>query len=172
MNRNMLQDRIHELEEEISRLPLGKVTYKTINGKKQPYLQWTENGRQHTKYIRKDVREETLAGISKRGVLENELKNLKKELSSMPLSPILPIFKTNVMLGKALESGIAGVSVLKRRYCYQWIKKYLQTNMYGRVCVLYGLRRTGKTTLLFQALQDLSDEERVYQNVEEYLKSL
>ena len=77
MNRDMLQDQIHKLEEEISRLPLGKVTYKTINGKKQPYLQWTENGKQHTKYIRKDVRAETLAGASRRAGLESELNNLK-----------------------------------------------------------------------------------------------
>ncbi len=160
MNREMLQDRILKLEEEISRLPPGKVTYKTINGKKQPYLQWMENGRQHTKYIRKDVREETLAGASRRAELESELNHLKTELASMPSSQVSPVFKTNVLLGKALESGIAGVSSLRRRSCFQWVKKFLQTNMYGRVCVLYGLRRTGKTTLLFQALQDLSEEER------------
>ena len=39
MDYDMLQKRISELEEEISMLPQGKVTYKTINGKKQPYLQ-------------------------------------------------------------------------------------------------------------------------------------
>ena len=160
MDYNMLQKRIRDLEEEISRLPQGRLVYKTINGKKQPYLQWTENGKQQTKYIKTDTREETLAGVAKRSELESELVNLKAELATMPKPPVLPTFKTNVLLGKALEAGISEVSGLKRRYCYKWVEKYLQTSMYGRVCVLYGLRRTGKTTLLFQALQDLSDEDR------------
>ena len=160
MDYNMLQKRIRDLEEELSRLPQGRLVYKTINGKKQPYLQWTENGKQQTKYIKTDTREETLAGVAKRSELESELVNLKAELATMPKPPVLPTFKTNVLLGKALEAGISEVSGLKRRYCYKWVEKYLQTSMYGRVCVLYGLRRTGKTTLLFQALQDLSDEDR------------
>ena len=160
MDYNMLQTRIRDLEEEISRLPQGKLVYKTINGKKQPYLQWTENGKQQTKYIKTDTREETLAGVAKRSGLESELVNLRAELAARPKPPVLPTFKTNVLLGRALDAGISDVSRLKRRYCYKWVEKYLRTSMYGRVCVLYGLRRTGKTTLLFQALQDLSEEER------------
>ena len=160
MDYNMLQKRIQDLEEEVSRLPQGKVAYKTINGKKQPYLQWTENGKQQTKYIKKDTREDTLAGVAKRIELENELTKLRAELAAMPKPPLIPAFKTNVLVGRSLDAGISRVSGLKRRYCYKWVEKYLQTNMYGRVCVLYGLRRTGKTTLLFQALQDLSEEER------------
>ena len=39
------QERIQELENQISKLPQGSITYKTIHEKKQPYLQWTENGK-------------------------------------------------------------------------------------------------------------------------------
>ena len=44
-------DRIQELENLISKLPQGSITYKTIHGKKQPYLQWTENGKTRTSII-------------------------------------------------------------------------------------------------------------------------
>ena len=44
-------DRIQELENQISKLPQGSITYKTIHGKKQPYLQWTENGKTRTSII-------------------------------------------------------------------------------------------------------------------------
>ena len=43
-------ERIQELENQISKLPQGSITYKTIHGKKQPYLQWTENGKTRSKY--------------------------------------------------------------------------------------------------------------------------
>lgn len=45
------QERIQELENQISKLPQGSITYKTIHGKKQPYLQWTENGKTRTSII-------------------------------------------------------------------------------------------------------------------------
>ena len=45
------QERIQELENLISKLPQGSITYKTIHGKKQPYLQWTENGKTRTSII-------------------------------------------------------------------------------------------------------------------------
>lgn len=45
------QERIQQLENQISKLPQGSITYKTIHGKKQPYLQWTENGKTRTSII-------------------------------------------------------------------------------------------------------------------------
>ena len=45
------QERIQEFENLISKLPQGSITNKTIHGKKQPYLQWTENGKTRTSII-------------------------------------------------------------------------------------------------------------------------
>ena len=42
-------DRIEELESLIAKLPQGNITYKTIHGKKQPYLQRTEKGKTKSK---------------------------------------------------------------------------------------------------------------------------
>ena len=45
--------RIYELENEIAALPQGSINMKKIYGKEQPYLQWTENGKSKSKYIKK-----------------------------------------------------------------------------------------------------------------------
>ena len=40
----MTQEERAALQARIDALPAGNITYKTINGKKYPYLQWQENG--------------------------------------------------------------------------------------------------------------------------------
>ena len=35
-----------EIQAKIDALPVGGITMKTINGRKYPYLQWTEDGKQ------------------------------------------------------------------------------------------------------------------------------
>jgi len=45
------QQRIEELEKQISLLPQGTVVYKNIRGNRQPYLQWRENGKLKSLYI-------------------------------------------------------------------------------------------------------------------------
>ncbi len=167
-----MKDRMQEIEETLAKLPRGNVVYKTIKGKKQPYLQWTEDGRQRSQYVKVATREETLANVAKRKELENELATLKKKTEENELMylkeafknqstrPESPSFKTNVLCGAALDLAVSRVADFKRRFCFKWLEKFLTTKMVGRVCVLYGLRRTGKTTLLFQALQDLTTEER------------
>ena len=42
-----INKRIMELENELAVLPQGSINIKKINGKEQPYLQWTENGSQY-----------------------------------------------------------------------------------------------------------------------------
>ena len=44
-------DRIEALEAEISALPIGYISRKTINGKIKQYHQWTENGKKKSKYV-------------------------------------------------------------------------------------------------------------------------
>lgn len=45
----------------------------------------------------------------------------------------------------------------RRRYCYSDLANYLLQTKDPRVCTLYGLRRTGKTTLMLQAIEDIHD---------------
>ena len=70
-------DRIQELENLTAKLPQGSITYKTIHGKEQPYLQWTEKGKTKSKYIKTAERETVIAQVSLRRTLQEELKALK-----------------------------------------------------------------------------------------------
>ena len=44
--------RLKYIKEWIAQLPQGNITYKTINGKKYPYYQWTENGKQRGRIVK------------------------------------------------------------------------------------------------------------------------
>ncbi|MBR1707792.1 MAG: AAA family ATPase [Clostridia bacterium] len=159
MNTVAMLRRIQEIDDQLTKLPVGTVVYKMINGKKQPYLQWRQNNKTVSKYIKIQDREKILAEAELRKQLTEELKQLKSSVSSMTIATF-PSYKTNIVYGDALERLIASVKAFKKRDCYRLLNRYLTRDTAGRVCILYGLRRTGKTTLLFQAINDLSDEDR------------
>ena len=50
----MTQEERAKLQARIDALPAGNITYKTINGKKYPYLQWQEGGRQRGRRVKGD----------------------------------------------------------------------------------------------------------------------
>ena len=152
-------ERIQELENLISKLPQGSITYKTIHGKKQPYLQWTENGKTKSKYIKISERDAVIEQVSLRKSLQEELKKLKAESSSfVPRAPRVS-FETNVVIGHGLYAMTEGVRDWEKRDCFEQLQKYINGSGYDRVCLLYGLRRTGKTTMLRQALLEMSEEQ-------------
>ena len=68
-------------------------------------------------------------------------------------------FNTNVVTGPALLALAEGVCGWQKRDCYQQLNAYLHSSECDRVCLLFGLRRTGKTTLLRQAVLDMSPAE-------------
>lgn len=152
--------RMAEIERELQGLPKGKVFQKTIKGKQQPYLQWSEHGKAMTKYVKMKEREEVFRQLEYRDQLEEELEELKKESEENAGSMENIHFRTNVVYGTALEDLTARVRQYQKRDCYGKLQTYLKSDTTGKVCILYGLRRTGKTTLLFQILNDFTEEER------------
>ena len=66
------------------------------------------------------------------------------------------------MTGDILDPVCKKVSGYKKRECFKTLEKYLRSDIFGRVCVLSGLRRTGKTTLIFQAIAGLPKDKTVY----------
>ena len=80
MDLSEMQTRVAELEQQISALPAGSVTKKTVNGKEYFYHRWTENKKRREKYIPADELENFRAQIERRKALEQELKALKKQL--------------------------------------------------------------------------------------------
>ncbi|MDY4075068.1 MAG: hypothetical protein SOY71_08100 [Dialister sp.] len=75
-----MQTRVAELEQQISALPAGSVTKKTVSGKDYFYHRWTENKTRREKYIPADELKDFRAQIERRKALEQELKALKKQL--------------------------------------------------------------------------------------------
>ena len=152
--------RIEEIEKRLQTTPRGSLVYKTINGKKQPYLQWSEGGKLKSRYIKVAERDETIAGVALRKKLKEELKTLKASFQKTSSMTPQGAFRTNAILGDALNRLTESVRDFKKRDCYKLLNQFVREKTDGRVCLLYGLRRTGKTTLLFQAINDLDEEQR------------
>lgn len=68
-------------------------------------------------------------------------------------------FQTSVVTGPALLAMAEGVRGWQKRDCYRQLSAYLRGGNCDRVCLLFGLRRTGKTTLLRQAVLDMTPED-------------
>ena len=71
-------------------------------------------------------------------------------------------FKTNVVTGLGIKAFYNKVAKYGKRDCFRTLKKFVQGSFEGKICILYGLRRTGKTTLLFQMMGELLNEKVAY----------
>lgn len=73
-----------------------------------------------------------------------------------------PDFNTNVITGNGLKAFSDTVAKYGKRDCYKTLQKFVHGSYDGKICILYGLRRTGKTTLLFQLISDLPIDQTAY----------
>ncbi len=73
-----------------------------------------------------------------------------------------PLFQMSVLLSQDIGLLYKKVSHYKKRFCYEKILNYCNNQDAGRVCILYGLRRTGKTTMLFQLFGDIDINKAAY----------
>ncbi len=71
-------------------------------------------------------------------------------------------FNTNVITGAGLKAFSKTVAKYGKRDCYKSLQKFVNGSYDGKICILYGLRRTGKTTLLFQLISDLPINQTAY----------
>ena len=102
--------------------------------------------------------------IEKRKALEKKLRELKRmlpgdEKGADRIAEKEPEYKTNVRTGRQLESQIAITRRYKKRECIRVLRDYIFGPAQDRVLIIYGLRRTGKTTMIRQILTELSPEE-------------
>ena len=153
---SVLRD-IQDTEKELKQLPKGTLVYKTIYGRKQPYLQWSENGKTKSKYIKTSEREEIFRALERKKFLLGELNRMK---ASYDQAEEGPGFLTNVLAAERLKDSFERVRKYRKRDCYPLLERFLKAEMSGKVCLLYGLRRTGKTTLLLQAFDELNEKEK------------
>ena len=78
----------------------------------------------------------------------------------------MPEFYTNVVTGTGLQALANSVAKYGKRDCFSTLQKFVAGSYGGKICILYGLRRTGKTTLLFQMLSELPIEKTAYIKVQ------
>ena len=78
----------------------------------------------------------------------------------------MPEFYTNVVTGTGLRALANSVAKYGKRNCFSTLQKFVTGSYDGKICILYGLRRTGKTTLLFQMLSELPIEKTAYIKVQ------
>ena len=139
-------DEMERLNRRLTELPPGCISRKTINGKIRYYHQWYESGKIRSKYVKEADLSGLEARIAERKECEQHLKKLKDGLN-----PDVGFegFKTSVIAGAPLLSVFDDIGDLKRRDCYGILESYVRGNE-KKVCILYGLRRTGKTTMIGQ----------------------
>ena len=82
---------------------------------------------------------------------------MKKNLPKAKPARQQEYFRTNVLTGDALKKFVEPVKALKRRDCYSVLEDFFEKSQSGKLLILYGLRRTGKTTLMRQVIASFSD---------------
>ena len=61
----------------------------------------------------------------------------------------------NIIMGNQIAT-----SYVRKRDCYNQLKGFMQHEYPGKICALYGLRRTGKTVMMYQYISELSDKDK------------
>ncbi len=154
------QERITELERQISALPIGSIGKKMVNGKVYFYHRWNENKKRREEYIPSDEVAALQRQIETRKALEAELKQLRKQMPAVAVPKKNEhAFRTNVRTGAAMRSYAAPVKSFKKRDGFQALHDYIYGPQQDKVFILCGLRRTGKTTLIRQILSEMADDD-------------
>ncbi len=163
---------IEELEQQIGELPVGYISRKNIHGKTRYYRQWTENGKIKSQYIKEEDLETVEEQIARRRELQQRLKELGKKAkeprknvsgegrkAGFDMAYAEMEFETNVLTGEELLAMARNIESTRKRDCYKQLSAYLHGEGGERVCIVLGLRRTGKTTLIRQAILDMEPEQ-------------
>ena len=155
-------NRIEELEREISILPQGSIAIKKIRGKDYHYHRINRNNKRTETYLDFNDVEALKEQIEKRKILEAELKELKRQLpkpKTIRSHKAGHKFSTYVRMGETLKTFALQVKKYHKRDLYQRLSDYVFGEHQDKVFILYGLRRTGKTTLIRQSILDMTPEQ-------------
>ena len=149
---------ISDLESQIASFPVGYISKKMINGKERYYQQWTENGKIKSKYIKNEEVEEFQKKIEFRKSLQSKLSELKSSAAFIETPSIKDAkFNLRIMYGTDLKDFASQTKDFHKRDCFTQIQEYLYSDTLDKVCLVYGLRRTGKTTMIRQCLYEMKE---------------
>ena len=102
------------------------------------------------------------ANTARYPAIYQKLESYGQPVVSISLPSQTTEFHTNVVTGTGLQALANSVAKYGKRDCFSTLQKFVAGSYDGKICILYGLRRTGKTTLLFQMLSELPIEKTAY----------
>ncbi len=140
------ETRLEEIEEEFEKLPKGTLVYKTIKGKKQPYLQWTSDGKSHSMYIKLSERDHILVELERRRELQEERKRLLAYSGE-----VLKILEKNPYLTGGAGVGVQDFEHIRDREALYVDKTYFIREWWENkedITLITRPRRFGKTLML------------------------
>ena len=160
----MTKEQREQLKKEMDSLPKGGITYKTINNTPYAYYQWQENGKQKSRTVKGDELEELSAKLARKKAIRAVL-NGSAPLESLGIPSILKDkvqreYLCNVIVGSDLKHLIANAEGKRPRFALKELENYLYCEPNGKMFVLYGLKQSGKTTLMHQALANMKPADR------------
>lgn len=162
LNKELLsEDELEEIQAEIHTLPIGYISRKVISGKEYFYRQWAENGKTKSQYIKKRDLDTVRDQIARRKELQSILKKaMSNQNKSFAQVQKMPEFETNVLSGRLLVQLAECAADSIRSSAAKELAAYLEDTVEKRVCLLLGLRRTGKTMMIYQSICDSRPENR------------
>ena len=146
-------EELSRYEAELEKLPMGSISCKKIAGKSRYYRQWVEDGRTKSVYLKESEVENVRRQIERRRELIKLLRPYgvaKKRVAIRDLS---------IKTGRELSDWADFVSGWDFRDVFPDIVKFLRWPAESKVLIVFGIRRTGKTTMLQQAVRALTREE-------------
>ena len=138
---------------ELEKLPIGSISRKKIAGKTRYYRQWVEEGRTKSVYLKESEVEDVRRQIERR----RELVKLLRPFGAGRKR--LAIRDSSIKTGRELSDWADFVSGWDFRDVFPDIVKFLRWPAESKVLIVFGIRRTGKTTMLQQAVRALTREE-------------
>ena len=106
------------------------------------------------------------ANTARYHAIYQKLESYGQPVVSVSLPSQTTEFHTNVVTGTGLQALANSAAKYGKRDCFSTLQKFVNGSYDGKICILYGLRRTGKTTLLFQMLSELPIEKTAYIKVQ------
>ena len=153
MAKRLSDEQVARYREEMAQLPVGCIARKIIAGKERYYRQWVENGRTRSVYLKESEVEAVRKQIARR-------RELLKLLRPYGIAGRRPIRRDlAVKTGRELSDWADFVSGWDARDVFPDIMKFLRWPADGKILIVFGIRRTGKTTMLQQAVRALTREE-------------
>ena len=153
MSKTITNDEIKRYRDELAKLPIGSISRKTIAGKVRYYRQWVEDGRTRSEYLK----ESEVDGVRRQIERRRELTKLLSSLGAGGRSSTR--IDAAVKTGRELSDWADFVSGWDARDVFSDIMKFIHWPAESKVLIVFGLRRTGKTTMLQQAVRALTRDE-------------